>query len=125
MIEAEMLEPIGQRRSLRIDKFKFMPRLQYQVGISLGADADPVKTGGRWLGAVGLDTNLKASPMERSYEGIVDLQQGLSACEDDIAIVYRTSPFDGDRVSQFVCLCKAAPSCAVHANKISIAESTD
>jgi hypothetical protein len=121
-------EAFRGRLRLRIDQLQFVAGPQDQLGIGLGADADPVQPRWRRTGAVGLDGDFEAAGLEGGDQGGVQLQQGLPAGADDIgpdAGARVAAPGGLDPLRQCLSAGKPAAPDPVGTPKLGVAEGAD
>ena len=104
VVERQTLESFRLGPFLWIDKLQLISVGEHQIGTRLRAYANPIDACWWKPRAVRLDRHLKAARVKRADKRSIKLQQRLSTCADDKAViaVALRRPSALDRVGQFV-----------------------
>ncbi|MDT4849571.1 hypothetical protein FQZ97_836950 [compost metagenome] len=122
MVEVQVREGLRQRIGLRVDELELVAAFQHDWRGALGADADPVDTGGRLDGAVGFDGHGEAAGVDGHEQERIQLQQGFAAREDHVAVFGAGAPAGRDGVGQQFGRGELAAALAIGADEVGVAE---
>ena len=121
----QLLERFGIESRLRIDQLELVAVAERERCPGFGADANPIETGRRFLGAVRLHCDLETSVVQRVDRGGVELEQRLAAgAHDESARALSHRPPRGDSVGEIAGRGELA-AVRGDAKKISVAEIAD
>lgn len=122
VLELEVCEAFRRRANLRENELQLVARPQEEIVFPFGADANPIDAFRGWSRAIGLDPDLKTVSMKCIYQRRIDLQQGFTTCEHDIATLIRASPFISDCLCQQFGVRETAPTGPIHTHEVSVAK---
>ena len=122
-VECHVFKPLRVRIQLWINQLQFMPRFQNNFGFTLGADADPVDSSGRFTCPVGLNSDFKPMVMQSLDQRRIELQKRFASRTDHEAMVTRIiGPILRYPTSQGLRRLKLAAPRSIHPNKVGVAE---